>query len=68
MSLKAIHVVFIVASIMLALAFGAWAVKEYLDGGPRDYIWYGAGSLAAGLGLVFYLRAVLKKLKNVSYL
>lgn len=68
MSLKALHVVFIVASIVLALGFGAWALKGYFDGGPRSYIWFGAGSIAAGLALVVYLRSVLKKLKNVSYL
>lgn len=68
MSLKAIHIVFIVASIVLALGFGAWALKEYFDGGLKSYVWYGAGSLAVGLGLIFYLRSVIRKLKDVSYL
>lgn len=68
MSLKAIHIVFIVASIVLALGFGAWSLKGYFDGAPRSYIWFGAGSLAVGLALIVYLRSVLKKLKDVSYL
>lgn len=68
MSLKAIHIVFIVASIVLAFGFGAWSLKGYFDGAPRSYIWYGVGSLVVGLGLIVYLRSVLKKLKDVSYL
>ena len=68
MSLKALHVVFITASIVLALGFGAWSLKGYFDGGPRSYLWYGIGSLVAALALVIYGRAVLKKLKNISYL
>jgi hypothetical protein len=69
MSLKAFHVVFIVASILLALGFGAWALVNYFshEGG----VWYlaaGVGSLLAAVGLVFYERYFLKKTKNVSYL
>jgi hypothetical protein len=68
MSLKAIHVIVILASIVLAFGFGAWSLKGYFDGEPRSYIWYGAGSLLLGLVLIVYLRSVLKKLKDVSYL
>jgi hypothetical protein len=68
MSLKALHVVFIVASIVLALGFGAWSLKGYFDGGPGSYLWYGVGSFVVGIALIFYARAVLKKLKDISYL
>jgi len=68
MSLKALHIVFIVASIVLALGFGAWSLKGYFDGEPRRYLWYGIGSLVAGVALIAYARSVLKKLKNISYL
>ena len=69
MSLKAFHIVFIVAAILLALGFGAWCFVVYHshDGG----VWYlvGAiGSLVAALALVVYERYFLKKLKNVSYI
>ena len=68
MSLKALHLVFIVASIVLTLGFGAWSVNEYAHGEPKVNLYFGIGSFAASVALVFYLRAVLKKLKDVSYL
>ena len=68
MSLKALHIVFIVASIVLALGFGAWALNEYAHEGPRSYLWYGVGSCVTGLALIFYCRAVLRKMKDISYL
>jgi hypothetical protein len=68
MSLKAFHVVFVIASIILALGFGAWSLRDYFDGGPRSNLWFGIGSLIAGIALICYARSVLKKLKNISYL
>jgi len=68
MSLKALHIVFIVASIVLALGFGAWALNEFAHDGPRSYLWFGLGSCVIGIVLIFYCRAVLKKLKDISYL
>lgn len=68
MSLKALHIVFIVASIILALGFGAWALRGYFESGARDHLWMGAGSLVCGVALIFYARSVLKKLKDISYL
>ena len=68
MSLKALHIVFIVASIVLAVGFGAWSLHEFSNGEPRIHLWFGIGSLVAGLALVVYGRAMLKKLKHISYL
>ena len=68
MSLKALHIVFIIASILLALGFGAWALKGYFEIGTKSYLWYAIGSFLTGILLVIYGRAVLKKLKNISYL
>ena len=68
MSLKALHLVFIVASIVLTLGFGAWSVNEFSKGEPKVNLYFGIGSFVASVALVFYLRAVLKKLKGVSYL
>ena len=68
MSLKALHIVFIVASIVLALGFGVWALVDYAKGGPRSYLWYGIGSSIVGVALIFYCRSVLRKLKDISYL
>ncbi len=68
MSLKALHIVFIVASIVLALGFGAWSLNEYFTGEVRLNLYFGIGSLVAGVALIFYCRAVLRKMKDISYL
>ncbi|HTD68722.1 MAG TPA: hypothetical protein VK846_19550 [Candidatus Limnocylindria bacterium] len=68
MSLKALHVVFIVASIVLALGFGGWSLNEFAQKGARSDLWFGIGSLAAGLLLIIYGKAMLRKLKDISYL
>ncbi len=69
MSLKAFHVVFITAASALAFGFGIWMLRDYraADGTIGDLL-FGLGSLAAGVGLIFYERYFLKKLKNESYL
>lgn len=66
MSLKAFHIVFIVASILLAFGFGVWSFLEYSS---NDGVWnlvFGIGSTAAGVALIFYSRAILKKLRDIS--
>jgi hypothetical protein len=68
MSLKAFHVVFIVASILLAFGFGLWSFFDYRDTGRTIDLVFAVGSTIAGFALVFYLKAVLRKLKNISYL
>ena len=68
MSLKAFHIVFIIASILLAFGFAAWSLMVYADGRRWIDLVFGAGSALVGLGLIFYGRYVLKKLKHISYL
>lgn len=68
MSLKAFHLVFIIASILLAFGFAAWALVNRAKTGEQSLLWYGIGSAAAGVVLVGYFAYVLKKLRNVSYL
>lgn len=68
MSLKAFHVVFVIASILLAFGFGGWEIKSYTDFGQRMDLMFGIGSGIAGVVLIAYFRFVLKKLKDVSYL
>ena len=42
-------------------------LRQLLDGRASDLL-FGLGSLAVGIGLIFYERYFLKKLKRVSYL
>jgi len=68
MSLKAFHVVFVVSSILLCFGFGAWAIHARLHGGGLlDFI-LGLLALVGGVALIVYFKAVLKKLRNISYL
>ena len=68
MSLKAFHIVFVTASILLAFSFGVWSFLNYRDDERTLDLVFGIGSVAVGIGLVFYERAILRKLKHISYL
>ena len=68
MSLKAFHIVFITASVLLAFGCAAWSVVTYVDAGRAVDLIFGVGSALTGIGLILYGRYVLRKLKNISYL
>jgi hypothetical protein len=68
MSLKAFHIVFVTASILLAFGFGAWSFLNYKDEERALDLVFGIGSVAVGIGLVIYERMILRKLKDISYL
>jgi hypothetical protein len=69
MSLKAFHLLFITASTALAFGCGVWGLRDFFSSEGRvwDFV-FGMGALAVGIGLIFYERYFLKKLKRVSYL
>jgi uncharacterized membrane protein YgaE (UPF0421/DUF939 family) len=69
MSLKAFHLVFIVASILLAAGFATWSLINYFSPGGRlsDFL-VGLGSAVVVVALLCYERYFLKKTKNISYL
>ena len=64
MSLKAIHVCFIVLSILLTFGFGVWAFAE----GGSGYVAAGAIAAACGIALIVYLISFLRKLKDVGFM
>ena len=69
MSLKAFHLVFITAAILLAFGFGAWLLNGFFNGDGRALILIsGIISVAAGVGLIGYEIVFLKKTKHISYL
>ena len=67
MSLKIFHIVFISASVLLALGCGIWGLRNYWSagGGTLDLV-FGLGSLIVCAGLIAYERYVLKRLKKVD--
>lgn len=69
MSLKAIHIVFVVASSLLSVFFGLWSWREFAGPeGTAIHLVYALFSLAALGGLLAYGRYFLRKLKHISYL
>lgn len=68
MSLKALHIVFVTASTLLAFGFGVWELKAYQISDQRMDLLLGIGSILSGVTLIVYGKMVLKKLKHISYL
>lgn len=69
MSLKAFHIVFIIASILLAFLFSAWCMASYFRAdGPASHLVFGIGSLITAFVLIIYSKYFLRKLKDISYL
>ncbi len=63
MSLRAFHVLFIVVSIILAFAFGGWALR--VEPGGVLYRAMGVASLVVGAGLVGYAAWFVRKTKRL---
>ena len=68
MSLKAFHIVFVTSVVLLAFFFGGWLLKEYRASGQPGQLLGGIASILAGAGMIWYGRAVLRKLKHIGYL
>ena len=68
MSLKAVHLLFIVASTALCFGFAAWAGWTYTHEEPASRLNLGMGIASGllGMGLLVYGRYFLRKLKDVS--
>jgi len=67
MSLKAFHVVFISASVLLAFGLGAWCFAAGDPGEAPDLGRQAAGAaaVAAGLGLVAYEAWFVRKMRGL---
>ncbi len=68
MSLKALHIIFVTCSTLLAFGFGAWSFHAYSHSRAVLDLVMGIVALVVGLGMIVYGRYFLKKLKNISYL
>ena len=66
MSLRAFHILFIAVSVILTAFFAAWAYGQYRVEHDMGYVVAAVASLAAGVGLVVYGAAFLKKTKRLS--
>lgn len=69
MTLKAFHVVFVLAATLVSAGFGVWSLHNYMTAHRETvYVVLGAFSLAFAAGLVVYGGWFLRKMKDVSYL
>ncbi len=66
MSLRAVHIVFISLSILLALGFAGWEVQRYVESGERLELTAGIVSFGVAVGLVVYGMYFLKKVKRAG--
>ncbi len=68
MSLKAFHILFVIASTLLTVGFGVWSLQEFRGEGTAANLVMGIASLALAIVLLWYGRYVLRKLRHISYL
>ena len=68
MSLKAVHIVFIIASTLLAFSLGGWLLYDYSSSKAKQDLVLGVLAVLGGFGLLWYGKYFLKKLKNIGYL
>jgi len=68
MSLKAFHIVFVSASILLAFGFGVWSLLDYSDHGKTAELVGGIASVLVGFALIIYARYILRNLRAISSL
>lgn len=68
MSLRFFHIVFIIASVLLAFGFGIWCLRRYAEEPETLNLIFGVASLVTGVLLIGYGIAVFKKLKKISQL
>lgn len=66
MSLKAFHIVFIVASIILSAVYGAWQIRIAAAGGIVLDWCLGIFSVVTGTALVFYLFCFVRKMRQMK--
>lgn len=68
MSLKAFHIIFVTASIAVALFLGVWSFMSYQVSHTRADLIYVICSGVAVIALLWYGKYFLQKLKHISYL
>jgi hypothetical protein len=66
MSLRAFHLLFVTASVLLAFGFGAWGIEAYSSRGEGGTLVLALLSFLFGTGLVVYGLRVRTKLKGMG--
>ena len=66
MSLKTIHIVFVISAILLSLGLGTGLLLMFREQGGGGLLVLGVGWLGCGVALIVYGRNVLRKLSALS--
>lgn len=66
MSLKAFHLVFILASIVLSFLVGAWGVQQYRVAGSGTGLMMAIVFYASGVALVVYATRFVRKIRELG--
>jgi hypothetical protein len=65
MPVKALHIFFITAALVLALGLAAWSYQHYVTSGERFFLAYAGGSVVSGAVLFGYVIYFWKKTKQI---
>jgi hypothetical protein len=68
MSLKAFHIVFVAISTLCAFFFAGWLLNNYMTTKATGALLGAILAALAGVGLIWYGKSVLRKLKQISFL
>jgi hypothetical protein len=68
MSLKAVHLFFVVTLSALCFGLALWKIRESLSSGASTDLIFGAAAFIVGGLVVWYGRRVYRKLKAYGYL
>jgi hypothetical protein len=68
MSLKAVHIFFITCSILLSFLLAGWLWHDFLTTRDRTELVIAAISGLSGILLLIYAKAILRKLRQISFL
>jgi hypothetical protein len=68
MSLKAVHILFISCSILLSFFLGGWLWHDYAGTHDKMEAVVAAISCLSGVVLILYAKAILRKLRQISFL
>lgn len=66
MSLRIVHIVFIVVATLTMVGFGVWSVLEYLEHGSTTDLLLAVGSFVAAGLLIWYGNRFFRKLKDLK--
>jgi ABC-type uncharacterized transport system permease subunit len=66
MSIRIVHIVFIIASTITAFGFAAWGIVEYQTTSSVADLAMALGSIAVGIALIVYGNKFFKKLKTLK--